>query len=789
MDAQRREDITGWDARTFSGGFDGIREHVDDGFSGAVTDGTGWLFLLDGRVIGTVDRELDAFADASGTVYEAPHESLPVLFAMQEQGGTQRAQYYTNDTSLAEADQKLSQGGFTGYVELTENVLSGDYYVAYTAGESMAAAYVGNSRRLETGEKAFELADDEVGIYSVYEVDLDVRSLPEGPSEGETNSAGSTARDESDERDETEESGETSESDERGKTGGAGGAGEAGAERDPQSGDEPSESVGPAKDDASDGTHAPGAKAEDGSADESGATPARSHTDSGPATSENDRRDRTADRQNTGVSEAEAAETKETDANTSASNVPDSSAVTTDAGADGPESVDVDAGPAESSPGSDPRTGTRVRTDEEPPDDEDVFSEEAQWREAKSIPALDPSETSVRGAETDGAERNMGPTRGRSGAGPDREANRDVEPSRSSTAGSNGTGSTEGSPDPRPTPSNQGRAAVSRSGGETDEAHDRIEQLETKLAEAKSERESLATERDALREERDSLTRERDELKSEVEELEAEVEELRAEIERLRTKLTEAESQLPEGDHSLSAAEARDGTNLFIRYESKGGATLEDAHDGTVGRDELRENLRIEHHTSFETDGLSVDGRPFEEFLRDTMEYGFTRWLAEELPFEVGETGNGSALRDLYDALPDIDRAEIGGSVSVAAGNDEDVDDKQAFDLVLRDRMGNPLFAADLNDTRAPTKGASLESLVANGKRVAEANSEFAGAFAVTASFFDPDALEVAGDAVGGGLFGRSKRKSFVKLSRKRGYHLCLVESREGGFHLTVPDL
>jgi len=463
-----------------------------------------------------------------------------------------------------------------------------------------------------------------------------------------------------------------------------------------------------------------------------------------------------------------------------------------------PEPVDTDAGSTDSSPESDPRAATRSSTSEELPD-EDVFSEEAQWREAKSIPALDPSETDVRGAADGRSERDTGRDRGRSATGrsrsttdPKRETSRDAaERSRSESSGPNGSVAAEDSPDPRPTPSPASQAAVSRSGGESpNEAHERIEQLEAELAEAESERESIAAERDTLREERDSLTRERDDIESERDRLESEVEELRAEIERLRTNLTEAESKLPDSDHSLPVAEAREGTNLFIRYESKGGATLEDAHDGHVERDELRENLRIEHHTSFETDGLTVDGRPFEEFLRDTMEYGFTRWLVEDLPFEIGETGNGSALRDLYDALPAVDRAEIGGSVSTVTGEDGGEDrEQQAFDLVLRDRMGNPLFVADLNDTRAPTKGASLESLVANGGRIAESNDGFAGAFAVTASFFDPDALEVASDAVGGGLFGRSKRKSFVKLSRKRGYHLCLVESREGGFHLTVPDL
>jgi len=187
MDAERREAITEWDARDFSGGFAGIRRVAGDGFSGAVTDGVDWLFLVDGRAVEVAGADIDAFADVSGTAYEAPDDALPVLFAMQEAGSEPRAKYYTNDTPLTEADRKLSQGGFTGYIELSENVLSGDYYVAYTGGESMAAAFVGNARRLETDDEAFELAADEVGIYTVYEVDLTVRDLPSG---GESAAAG-----------------------------------------------------------------------------------------------------------------------------------------------------------------------------------------------------------------------------------------------------------------------------------------------------------------------------------------------------------------------------------------------------------------------------------------------------------------------------------------------------------------------------------------------------------------------------------------------------------------------
>jgi hypothetical protein len=47
MDAQRREAIGEWDDRSFSDGFAGLGRIVSDGFSGAATDGTGWLFFAD----------------------------------------------------------------------------------------------------------------------------------------------------------------------------------------------------------------------------------------------------------------------------------------------------------------------------------------------------------------------------------------------------------------------------------------------------------------------------------------------------------------------------------------------------------------------------------------------------------------------------------------------------------------------------------------------------------------------------------------------------------------------
>ena len=752
MDAQRSAEITEWDAREFSDGFAGLSRLVDREFSGAVTDGTAWLFVFEGRVVGVADGDIDGFADASGTVYEAPYEVLPVLIAMQEQSGEPRAQYYTNDTPLSEADRKLSQGGFTGYVELSENVLSGDYYVTYTAGESMAAAYVGNSRRLETGDDAFELADDEVGIYTVYEVDLDVRDLPtgddttsdatDGVADDTVTSSGSTETGTAPSVADTE----TSPAD------GVGSDTEVATDTSTEPDDEtPDPVVADALDDetadtAFDTDEIDIDAADADTTDDDGDTDAGDGRDTGDTDHEqvaDASRDVSAPderaEQTSGRSEAKA------DRGRSPSN-----------GGQSTRPKDASTTRAEATGrGSSASSGDDTASSE----DEDVFSEEEQWREQKSIPALDPDESSPP------------PERGRESGATNETQSGSVEPRSTKQTGSNSTAVAQRS------------SSRGSTGPSAEQVTARIEELESALETANEARESLEAERD-------EIASERDELVAGIDRLESEVSTLREERDRLREELSAVRDRLPESDRSLSAAEARKGTNLFVRYDSKGGATLEDAHDGAVDRDALQANLRIEHHTSFETEGLAVEGKPYEDFLQETIEYGFTQWLVEELPFEVSETGSQSVLRDLYDALPDIDRAEIGGSVSIATRDGgEETREQRPFDLVLRDRMGNPLFVADLNDSRDPTAEGTLESLVSNGRDIAESNESFSAAFAVTESFFEPGALETASDAVGGGLFSRSKRASFVKLSRKRGYHLCLIEARDGSFHMTVPDL
>ncbi len=657
MDERIVETVTGWDSDPFDGGYDGLRSLADREFSGAVTQGTAWLFMLNGRVVGIVDGDMEAFEGTDGTTYTAPDPSLPMLFAMQSTGGDIQGKYYSEDTPMSEVDATLSSGSFTGYIELSENVLSGDYYVVYYGGRRMPCAFVGNSRRLLTEEEAFERADDEVGIYKVHDVDIDVLEIP-------------------DDSEETEDAGTAAGSD-----------------------DQPD-----APDAADPGTDTGVDRGDD--VDE--------NTDSGD-----------------GVG----------------SRASEPGAVTPDRG-DGQtvSSEQSDARPA--SAGAEASTKARDAAPTETDSDGNQFAREEQWRETRAIPSLDPEES---GAVIDD---------GRNGA-----------------ASAVGPGGVESQPG--------GDAAVSSDPGTT--AAQDPEKLRGQLRKVEQARDEAQRQLQQARARVEDLESEREDLQERNAELKQRVADLESRVEELRGKL--AESGDPVGgsaERNLTPTEAIDGTNLFVRYASKSGGTLEKAQEGTINREEVNENLRLEHHTEFEASTTTVDGRSFEEFLTDTTEYRFVEWAVRELPFEISETASEAALGDLYEALPDVDRAELHGTVAV---DTEEGPVQREFDVVLRDRLGDPLVVADVNDSREATTATALDGLVEDASTVAGAGEPLAAAVSVTAAYFEPEALEAAADATGGGLLSRDKRKSFVRLSRKRGFHLCLVETRGGGFHINVPDL
>lgn len=152
------------------------------------------------------------------------------------------------------------------------------------------------------------------------------------------------------------------------------------------------------------------------------------------------------------------------------------------------------------------------------------------------------------------------------------------------------------------------------------------------------------------------------------------------------------------------------------------------------------------------------------------------------LLFDLRETGHENGLEQLYDALPRIDRIDFGGAVD--AGEEGDL----TFDVVFRNRMGEPLIVADCVDTREPIGEKRVASLVRAANETKGNTEKLAGAMLATTSFFDPGALETAAEATRSGLLGRTARESYVTLSRRSDYHLCLIEMRDV-FHVRVPEL
>jgi hypothetical protein len=689
----------------------------------------------------------------------------------------------------------------------------------------MSVAYVGSSGRLITDDEAFEQANDEVGIYEVRPVAIDPIDVPEpdgGADAESTADAPASAAPSSTESTDTATADPGPDEDRQQ-------AGNGSSDEDQGTVDIPS-----ATDDTDPGDSGTGSTATDQpSAQESAAASGASE----PADDAGD-----AEAKSASTTEPEPA-TQSTESAEASPTRTDASSTSDDAGGSGPrESPDethpaagvsksssqdsgnasgqTDAASRDSSTTNtgNARSANSAAAEPEPTEPEpDVQDERSQSGgsaagggptdlEVRSIPSLDPARSHAASKST--KKRQAG---GRTGGGTQTSSRRSRSHQRSESAQQRSTEtsaqpSADASSQPAGAQATQSSAAQqadqsAQSTPESDaDAAGRSRQqaggasggadLEEELAARQQQIEDLRTDLERVEAERDELESARVELESERDRLQAELEEAQAEIDRLTERIDGFADEGNAAGTQLSAAEAIDNTNLFIRYKSKGDATLETAHAGNAGRAAVAENMRLEYHTQFDADDAAVGNEPFDDFLTGTIQYRFVDWLIGSLLYEVRDTGHADGMADLYNALPKIDRAELNGQVSVNYAEDgEEHRSQERFDVVVRDRMGNPLFVANINNSRDPATDAMMTDLVKRAERVGESGETLAGAFLVTESFFEPEALETAEGATSSGLFSRDKRKSFVNLSRKGGYHLCLVEARNQEFHLAVPEL
>ena len=323
-----------------------------------------------------------------------------------------------------------------------------------------------------------------------------------------------------------------------------------------------------------------------------------------------------------------------------------------------------------------------------------------------------------------------------------------------------------------------------------------IERLRERVSTLEGDHEDHEADHERLREEVEELTDDLGELRRTVLRLDEDIERIRAvgdgdapERAQSGSAGTAAGGTSTADGPDLTPAQAMAGTKLLVRYGSQGKPTLKTAHDGGADRQAVNDNLRLDVHTDFPAEGATVDGRPFEEFLDSRMEREFVEWLVRDLPFEIRETGNDAALEDLYDAIPRIDRVEFAGRVTIEYLDDEERDPEHVdFDVVARDDREQPLVVANFDASGDPATQGMVVELNDRAGTVREAGPLNA-AFLVTSSYFDGQARDTASEATSGSFLSRDSRKSFVNLSRKRGYHLCLVESRGGDFHVRVPEL
>jgi hypothetical protein len=753
MSMRTAELVTEWDSVPFDGGHEGLRALADREFSGAVVSGSTRLFMLNGRVVGIPDGDLETFENGGGTARQAPHDALPLLAVMQGTAGEPRAQYYTEDTPVSEVDRTLTDGKFTGYVELSENVLSGDYYLVYHQGRSMSVAWVGSSQRLVTDDEAFEQADDEVGIYDVVPAEIEPVELPEPEPDtaveevdtSSTEPAGGSEFDTAPTETAGESEADTPPAEPAMATDSDDEFAESAIETDTGDTTERRDDIVASSRDERSGTPSgpPGSKAagaSQGSAVDSG----RSAGSDRPEPE----LDGAAADHSVGATDVDTG-TDEATADSTPQREPASSA-----GESRSEPRERESATAQPEPATE-------RTAESGVDEENTASQSAAETsaatatafETRSIPSLDPGRSSSDAAVT------PDPTRSEPAAEPSPPT--DDQPAQSPSEPSEQREQSTGTPAPQ-------REQVTELEGELDERESQIGQLESEIRDLSTENEELAAERDRLQ---------------------SALEEARAEIQRLEEQLESAEMPAS-GGVQLTPGEAIDGTNLFVRYHSKGEATLAKAQSGSADRAAVEENLRLEYHTQFDAADAVVDGAEFETFLQESIHYRFVNWLVRELLYEIRDTGHANPMSVLYEALPEVDRAELNGNVSVVyTENGKEHREQEQFDVVVRDRMGNPLVVANINDSREPATNGQMTDIVQTAERVGNSSGSLAGAFLVTSSFFEPEALETAEEATSSGLFSRDKRKSFVNLSRKDGYHLCLLEARNNEFHLAVPEL
>lgn len=130
-------------------------------------------YVVGGHVVRS-DTALPSSGDAVSVVKakRAPNPALPFLTAVHQRG-ERKLHRYTKNLSIERVLDVLTGRPFSGYIELSENVISGNYYAVFHEGKPTCIGIRSAASSPDVGEPARELMLDEVGIYDLYQVAVD----------------------------------------------------------------------------------------------------------------------------------------------------------------------------------------------------------------------------------------------------------------------------------------------------------------------------------------------------------------------------------------------------------------------------------------------------------------------------------------------------------------------------------------------------------------------------------------------------------------------------------------
>lgn len=178
----RRESlIRDWETDSFRGREAAVRQLGVQSFSGVVVADETTVVIVNGAAIRVTNGSITDLFDAELVVHEARNPAEPYLLALYGHC-SEAARLYTRETPVGDAVSELADASFSGYVELSEHVYSGDYYAVFSGGDVEFLGIQSTERPPLSGTEARDAMYGEVGIYSINRAWMDPVDLTTDPS-------------------------------------------------------------------------------------------------------------------------------------------------------------------------------------------------------------------------------------------------------------------------------------------------------------------------------------------------------------------------------------------------------------------------------------------------------------------------------------------------------------------------------------------------------------------------------------------------------------------------------